>query len=92
MERVKSDRPIQILDIGGTEIFWERMNFTDNNNVNITLLNLEKVPVKYNNFKIIKGDSSDLSFFKDKEFDVVFSNSVIEHLFSRDNQKKCQMK
>ncbi len=88
MERVKSDKPIQILDIGGTEIFWERMNFTDNNNVNITLLNLEKVPVKYNNFKSIKGDSSDLSFFKDKEFDVVFSNSVIEHLFSGDNQKK----
>jgi hypothetical protein len=29
-----------------------------------------------------------LSFFKDKEFDIVFSNSVIEHLFSTNNQER----
>ncbi len=87
LEQIKSDRPIQILDIGGTEIYWERMQFIDNNNVNITLLNLEEFPTRNKNFKSIKGDARDLSRFKDKEFDIVFSNSVIEHLFSIDNQK-----
>jgi ubiquinone/menaquinone biosynthesis C-methylase UbiE len=88
LEGIKSDEPIQILDIGGTEIYWERMKFTANNNVIITLLNLETVPAKNNNFISIKGDACDLSSFKDKQFDIVFSNSVIEHLFSIDNQKK----
>jgi len=88
LEGIKSDEPIQILDIGGTEIYWERMKFTANNNVIITLLNLETVPTKNNNFISIKGDACDLSSFKDKQFDIVFSNSVIEHLFSIDNQKK----
>jgi len=88
LEGIKSDEPIHILDIGGTEIYWERMKFTSNNNVIITLLNLETVPAKNNNFISIKGDACDLSSFKDKQFDIVFSNSVIEHLFSIDNQKK----
>ena len=88
LEGIKSDKPIHILDIGGTEIYWERMKFTANNNVIITLLNLETVPAKNNNFISIKGDACDLSSFKDKQFDIVFSNSVIEHLFSIDNQKK----
>lgn len=88
LEKVKSDKPIQILDIGGTEIYWERMNFTDNENIIVTLLNLEKVPTKKDNFISIKGDACDLSSIKDKQFDIVFSNSVIEHLYTFDNQKK----
>ena len=88
LEKVNSDKPIQILDIGGTEIYWERMNFTIHNNIHITLLNLEKVPTKNLNFNSIKGDACDLSIFKDKEFDIVYSNSVIEHLFSFENQQK----
>lgn len=88
LEGIKSDETIQILDIGGTEIYWERMKFTANNNVIITLLNLDIVPTKNNNFISVKGDACDLSSFKDKQFDIVFSNSVIEHLFSIDNQKK----
>lgn len=88
LERVKSDKTIQVLDVGGTESYWERMNFTDNKNIIVTLLNLEKGLTKNNNFKSIKGDACDMSSFKDKQFDIVFSNSVIEHLFTFDNQKK----
>ncbi len=88
LERVKSDKPIQILDVGGSEIYWERMNFTNNKNIFVTLLNLKKVPTKKDNFVSIKGDACDLSSFKDKQFDIVYSNSVIEHLFTFENQKK----
>jgi hypothetical protein len=80
--------PIRILDIGGTEEFWEMMGFTTSENIEIILLNLEETPVKYPNFSSIKGDGSNLSAFKDKSFDIVFSNSVIEHLYSWDNQEK----
>ncbi len=85
---VKSNKPLNILDVGRRENYWERMSYSDNNNVHITLLNLEKVITKNNNFTSIKGDASDLSLFKDKEFDIVYSNSAIEHLFSKANQKK----
>ena len=88
LEKVKSDEKIQILDVGGTETYWERMRFINNTNIIITLLNLEKVPTKKSNFLSIKGDACDMSLFKDKQFDIVFSNSVIEHLFSIENQKK----
>lgn len=88
LEQIKSDQqPIRILDVGGTEKYWEKMNFK-NNNIYITLLNLYTKEVKNKNFISIKGDACDLSEFKDKEFDLVFSNSVIEHLFTKENQQK----
>ncbi len=88
LQKIHSGKPIEILDIGGTESYWERMNFTENDSVNITLLNLTTAPVKYKNFSSIKGDACDLSDFEDKKYDIVFSNSVIEHLFSYENQVK----
>lgn len=80
-------RPIKILDIGGTQNYWERMNFVKNDDIHITLLNLEEQAVTNSNFKSVVGDATDLSEFKDSEFDIVYSNSVIEHLFTKDNQK-----
>jgi 2-polyprenyl-3-methyl-5-hydroxy-6-metoxy-1,4-benzoquinol methylase len=88
LQKIHSGKPIEILDIGGTESYWERMNFTENDSVNITLLNLTTAPVKYKKFSSIKGDACDLSDFEDKKYDIVFSNSVIEHLFSYENQVK----
>jgi hypothetical protein len=88
LEKVRSDKPIHILDIGGTEMYWERMKFVDATNVCVTLLNVEEVKTQKHNFISIKGDATDLSSFRDKEFEIVFSNSVIEHLFSVKNQIK----
>ena len=88
LNKIDTDQPINILDIGGTEIYWQRMNFTDKKNIRITLLNLENEPVKSMNITSIKGNACNLSLFKDKHFDIVFSNSVVEHLFTLENQKK----
>lgn len=84
----ESNQPIQILDIGGTESYWERMNFTENNKVIVTLLNLDEVVTKNKNFISVSGDACNMPQYSDKQFDIVFSNSVIEHLFSYENQKK----
>ncbi len=81
-------RPIKILDIGGTETYWERMNFADEKGVTFTLCNLDPQKVNRPNFSFIPADATNLSMFKDKEFDIVYSNSVIEHLFTYENQIK----
>jgi hypothetical protein len=73
-------KPLKILDIGGTQEYWEKMNFSREEDVEITLLNIYNSEVNYPNFKSIAGDARDLTAFKDKEFDIVFSHSVIEHV------------
>ena len=88
LKNFPSEKPIEILDIGGTQSYWERMNFTESSKYNITLLNLDVTPVRFSNFSSIKGDACDLSLFGDKHFDIVFSNSVIEHLYTTENQRK----
>lgn len=73
-------RPLRILDVGGTQRFWEVMEFADLEDVRIVLLNLEKPIARRQNFAAVAGDATDLQQFSDDEFDVVFSNSVIEHV------------
>lgn len=80
--------PVKILDVGGTQSFWEQMNFTSPDEVSITILNNETVNVTLPNFKFVKGNATDLYKSDNLEFDVIFSNSVIEHLGSFRNQKK----
>lgn len=73
-------RPIRILDIGGTPVFWERMGIREGAGIEIWLLNLERFPLVPPHYHSVVGDAKDLRQFQDREFDVVFSNSVIEHL------------
>ena len=84
----KGGRKIKILDIGGTEDYWNSMGLNLGNNIEIVLLNLYKIEVKGAGFSSIKGDACHLEGMEDKSFDLVFSNSVIEHLFSIENQQK----
>lgn len=80
-------RPVRILDIGGTQDYWDMMNFTDSQ-VTITLLNLEIQPVSGSVFESVVGDATDLSAYPDQSFDIVYSNSVIEHLFTQEAQQQ----
>ena len=84
----KLKKPIRILDVGGLESFWVNRNYHLKNDVQITLLNLEVVSCKYPNMISMIGDATNLSHCPDNSFDVVFSNSVIEHLYTRSNQEK----
>jgi hypothetical protein len=80
--------PLTILDVGGTENFWERMGFADRPGASITLLNIEVMPTRREQFQAIVGDATDMSIFRDKTFDVVFSNSVIEHVGDFEQQRR----
>ena len=82
------DPPISILDVGGTEMFWERMGGPKERHMKIILLNLEKIETANPNFVSVMGDARNMREFRDREFDVVFSNSVIEHVGSYDQQRQ----
>jgi ubiquinone/menaquinone biosynthesis C-methylase UbiE len=79
---------IKILDVGGTVNFWKNNSLGSKKNVSITLLNLEKEKSTAGNITSLSGDATDLSCFQNKTFDLVFSNSVIEHLYTFENQTK----
>ena len=84
----KMSKPIRILDVGGTQNYWKDKEVFNNSDYHITLLNLKKVDVDYSNVKSVSGDATNLSHYKEDKFDIVFSNSVIEHLYTYDNQVK----
>lgn len=80
-------KPVKILDIGGTKNFWHQMGFIDSPEIILTIINIENEDVSSSGARFIKADARELSIFKDKEFDIVFSNSVIEHFISFEDQQ-----
>lgn len=81
------DEPIEILDVGGTEAYWLMTGLADNPKIRVVLLNLGEIKVSLPNFTSMAGDARNLKF-GDNSFDVVFSNSVIEHVGGYDDQFK----
>jgi hypothetical protein len=84
---LETKETINILDIGGEIEFWKHLGW-DNKRCTIYLLNLESVPsIKPTpGFIQITGNALALPFEQD-EFDLIFSNSVIEHVGSYTNQQ-----
>jgi Methyltransferase domain len=79
-------RQVRILDIGGTNEFWEQRGWGERDDVHVVLVNLEAEERTHANLEPRIGDATDLAEFPDGSFDVVFSNSVIEHLQTYDRQ------
>ena len=72
-------KPLNILDVGGTQVFWEQMGLIQDH-VKITIFNVSHTEVSYPSLVSMVGDAREMREFKDKEFQIVFSNSVIEHV------------
>lgn len=81
-------RPIRILDIGGTQLFWETMQFTEQVGISVVLLDLERPVVTYPMLIGVTGDGRHMPQYGKGDFDVVFSNSVIEHVGSYEDQMR----
>lgn len=81
-------RPLTILDVGGRAAFWAAHGWADRSDVRIITGNIEAQEREYGNIEPIQLDATDMSQFADKSFSLVFSNSVIEHLYTWDNQVK----
>ena len=83
---------LRILDVGGTEEYWLEIGFLDDPFLSsfideIVLLNVKPTEVNSPKMTSIVGDAASMNF-ADQEFDVIFSNSVIEHLVTLENQQR----
>src|SRR5512134_909254 len=70
------ERPLNLLDVGGTESFWKVVDLPSEAGVQVTLVNLVPGKVTLPGLASVAGDACCLDF-GDDSFDVVFSNSVI---------------
>src|SRR5262249_1574658 len=71
----------RILDIGGEPGYWDNLaDMLEGRQWQVTLVNLQAFPVDEARFSSITGDARNLRAFDDMSFDVVHSNSVIEHV------------
>jgi len=84
----KLEGHVEILDIGGTQEFWNIMLGDQDRDIRVTLLNIDHQHVTSPKFVSAAGDARSMPQFQDKSFDVVFSNSVIEHVGSYDDQRR----
>lgn len=81
-------KPVRILDVGGTALFWEKMGLADDPDYQVTVLNLSESESSHTNITIVVGDARGMGEFEDGAFDVAFSNSVIEHVGGLDEQRR----
>ena len=82
---------LRVLDLGGRYDFWERLGleFLRSIGAKITILNLSPMEARYTDlhqdlFEYVVGDACNTGY-EDDAFDLVVSNSVIEHLGTWDN-------
>lgn len=77
-------RPLRILDVGGTEAFWRNLDAAGQGlgaGTTVVLLNVGEVAASTTpGIEAQSGDARHMPQFADGSFDVVFSNSVIEHV------------
>ncbi|RCS24396.1 SAM-dependent methyltransferase [Phyllobacterium salinisoli] len=83
-DALKERGEARILDLGGTETYWligEDFINRNKHRIKITMVNLEQEPVRDTAlFTSLAGDAASPDLLAGQEFDVVHSNSVIEHV------------
>ena len=90
LDMMENSSEVSILDIGGTPQYWEMMT-TGNGlaeKLHVTLLNLGANATSHPNFTTLVGDGRNMPQFTDRQFDIVFSNSTIEHVGDFEDQQQ----
>jgi len=75
----------RLLDVGGSDD-WNWGDWPAGA-PRVTVLNLELPDVRVSGVEYLQADACDMSMFSDQSFDVVFCNSVIEHVTEWERQK-----
>jgi hypothetical protein len=88
-------RPVKILDLGGTVSMWERWGLAADKGLHVTLANNYSadtngkfVVPQNDNFVRLDVDVVELDEMFYRQFDLVFSNSMLEHLPNRTLQER----
>lgn len=92
LDRPATDRPLRIVDLGGTAAFW-RSRVRGADGIEITLVNnhhIDRTNADYDEsvpwISEWRRDATELTADELATFDVVHSNSFVEHLESRHEQ------
>ncbi|MFM7404735.1 MAG: class I SAM-dependent methyltransferase [Erythrobacter sp.] len=85
--RPPGNAPCRVVDLGGGSAYWERVGFQwlEANGFEVTCINYDSSELTRDitasgRISLIVGDACDLQEFEDDSFDIVHSNSVIEHV------------
>jgi SAM-dependent methyltransferase len=81
-------KPVTLLDVGGSIKFWKVLGLAERDDIEFTILNIVPADDDDARFRYLAGDARDLSQFDDGQFDIVFSNSVIEHVGGWGDQQR----
>src|ERR1700750_2509155 len=89
LRRVQPTKEKTILDVGGYPFFWTSAPCPVSR---IDTLNLHKVPFDqsqfpHHNIRVLEGNGCALPF-SENSYDIVFSNSVIEHVGNWERQQE----
>ena len=90
-DELKSGKTIRILDIGGRNRYWNSVGFKYISNCEFTLLNLKAAELDNTGdrrFSNKIGDATDMKDIADNSYDLVFSNSCIEHVGKKPQWEK----
>jgi hypothetical protein len=84
-EAYSSRGSVRILDIGGRRQYWRMFDdaYLRSRRTYVTLLNYnpaEIEPAEESDFESMAGDACDLTIYGENTFDLVHSNSTIEHV------------
>ena|ERR1017187_4039176 len=86
-EQMRPAKETQILDVGGYPWCWPDSQVSSP----VTILNLHILPGLEDQWKdrytLVIGDATCMQY-QDRQFDIIFSNSVIEHLGTYQQQEK----
>ncbi|MGH7154101.1 MAG: methyltransferase domain-containing protein [Acetobacteraceae bacterium] len=71
----------RIIDLGGEPGYWRAVgDVLGSRSCHVTLVNQSAFPLDDNRFALCIGDARNLPCYDDMSFDIVHSNSVIEHV------------
>jgi hypothetical protein len=85
----RANEPVRILDLGGSDYYWQRfgLGFLRRHRIELTLLNQQPADMGSFPVKRMVADACNVPA-DDNSFDFVHSNSVIEHVGSWENMQR----
>lgn len=93
-EILETQSVVKILDVGGRRDYWDYLSEELRPKVFITVINYEGELTEFEekadniNLETVIGDGCNMPQYADNSFDLVHSNSVIEHVGSLENMGK----
>jgi hypothetical protein len=78
--RLSAGSPDSSADLGGVGAFWAAHGLEEHSQIHVSVLNLEPHPAVLPQVSALVGDARSLAAWSDQSVDVVFSNSLLEHV------------